>query len=80
MVEKKDVKDMKKKIDDLKRDYNGLNEIYKYLRSDGAKQIDIEYILDEMDKDLKEIKSLQTEIEEIEESQTHLSGSMVEER
>lgn len=60
-----EVRIKRKDIDYLIEDYNGLKEALSYLRLDGAKEADAEYIVDEMDKDLKLIKSLEEEYEQL---------------
>ena len=70
-------KKIREKIEDIEADYEGLKAALDYLRSYGAKQIDTEYIVDEMEKDLRQIEKLKAMLTE---SQTHSKESMAEER
>ena len=58
-------KSLREKIEYAKADYEGLKAGLDYLRSNGARAIDTEYIVDEMDKTSETIKRLKEELEQL---------------
>lgn len=58
-------KSLREKIKYAQADYDGLKAGLDYLRSDGAREIDTEYIVDEMDESLETIKRLKEERERL---------------